>query len=87
MHKNVLAQIHIVVWGMAGGGGVAGVFRAQLAAHVSVLSSEKICKNLEIHAHCKAMFQKQGPADLQPFRHDEEYIRCRIRYRAVYDMT
>ncbi len=62
MHKNVLAQIHIVVWGMAGGGGVARVFRAQSAAQVSVLSLEKICKIVVIHAHCKTLFQKQGPA-------------------------
>jgi hypothetical protein len=70
--------------GYGRGGGVARVFRAQSAAQVSVLSLEKICKNVETHAHCKTMFQKQGPADLQPFRHDEEYIRCRLRYRVRY---
>jgi hypothetical protein len=63
---------------------VAHVFRAQSAAQVSVLSLEKICKNVEIHTHCKTMFQKQDPADLQPFRHDEEYTRCHIRYRIRY---
>ena len=50
----------------------------------SFLSLEKICKNVETHAHCKTMFQKQGQADLQPFRHDEESIRHRIRYRIRY---
>ena len=63
MHKNVLAQR----------GSVARVFRAQSASQVSVLSLEKICKNLETHAQSKTRFQRQGPADLQPFRHDEEY--------------
>ncbi len=29
-------------------------------------------------------FQRQGPADLQPFRHGEKYIRCRIRYSIRY---
>ncbi len=84
MHKNDLAQINIFVWCMAGGGGVARVFRAQSAAQVSVLSLEKISKNVETHAHCKTMFQKQGQADLQPFRHDEEFILCRIRHRIRY---
>ncbi len=77
LHKKVLAQIHIIGRGMAGG-------RCCTASQVSVLSKEKICKNLETHAQSKTRFQKQGPADLQPFRHDEEYLRCRIRYRILY---
>ncbi len=80
LHRSTLS------FGAWPGGGVAGVseHRDNWRHKVSVLSSEKICKNLEIHAHCKTMFQKQDPADLQPFRHDEEYIRCRIRYRLRY---
>ncbi len=74
-------------YGWGPGGGVARVFRAQSASQVSVLSSEKICKNLETHAQrlqSKIRFQRQGPADLQPFRHDGEYLRRRIRYRIRY---
>jgi hypothetical protein len=78
LHRSTLS------FGVWQGGGVARVFRAQSAAQVSVLSLEKITKNVETHAHCKTMFQKQGQADLKPFRHHEEYILCRIQYRIRY---
>jgi hypothetical protein len=81
LHKNVLAQIHIVVRSMAGWR-CCTCFQSTIG--VRVLSSEKICKNLETHAQSKTRFQRQGPADLQPFRNDEEYLRCRIRYRIRY---
>ncbi len=41
----------------------------------------KELQNLETHAHSKTSFQRQGPADLQPFRHEEKYIQCRFWYR------
>ncbi len=78
LHKSTLS---VGVWL---GVGVARVFRAQSASQVSEPSSEKSCKNLETHVESKTRFQRQGPADLQPFRHDEEYLQCRIRCRILY---
>jgi hypothetical protein len=72
LHRSTLS------FGVWLGGGAARVFRAQSASQVSVLSSERICKILETHAQSKTSFQRQGLADLQPFRHDEKYLRCRI---------
>ncbi len=79
LHKSTLSVGVCLV------GSVARVFRAQSASQVSEVSSEKNCKTLETHAHSKTSFQRQGPADLklserQPFRHEEKYIRCSIRY-------
>ena len=74
--------------------GVACVVRAQSASQVSDPSSEKSCKFFEIQVQSNTRCQRQCPADLQPFRHDEEYLRCRIRYRIrnhilyiVYDIV
>ncbi len=80
LHRSTV----ILPFGVWLGRGVAHVFRAQLASQISVLSSEKICKNLETHVQSKNRFQRQGPADLQPFKHDEEYLQCRIRYHIRY---
>ena len=52
--------------------GVARVFRAQSESQVSEPSSEKSCKNIETHVESNTRFRRQGPADLQPFIHDEE---------------
>ncbi len=70
------------------GVGVARVFRTQSTSQVSELrlpSSEKSCRNFETHEESKTRFQRQGPADLQPFRHDEECLLCRIRCRMRYN--
>ncbi len=74
MLKTVPAQIHTVaralgVWLRVS---VARVFRAQSESQVSEPSSEKSCKNIEKHVESNTRFQRQGPADLQPFIHDEE---------------
>jgi len=64
--------------------GVARVVRAQSASQVSDPSSEKSCNFFETQVESKTRVQRQCLADLQPFRHDEEYLRCRIRYRIRY---
>ena len=78
LHKSTLS---LGVWLRVG---VACVFRAQSESQVSEPSSEKSCKNIETHVESNTRFQRQCPADLQPFRHDEEYLRCRIRHRLRY---
>ena len=52
--------------------GVARVVRAQSASQVSDPSSEKSCKFFETQVESNTRCQRQCPADLQPFRHDEE---------------
>ena len=64
--------------------GVARVFRVQSASQVSELRSENSCKSHETHVASKPRFQRQGPAELQPYRHGGEYLRCRIRCRIRY---
>ena len=66
LHKSTLS---LGVWLRVS---VARVFRAQSESQVSELSSEKSCKNIETHVESNTRFQRQGPADLQPFIHDEE---------------
>ncbi len=56
------------------------VVHRRTVSQVSEVSLEKNCKNLETHAHSKTRFQRQGPADLQPFRHEEKYIQCCFQY-------
>ncbi len=48
------------------------VVRAQSASQVSDPSSEKSCKIFETQVESNTRCQQQCPADLQPFRHDEE---------------
>ena len=63
-------------------------------SQVSDPSSEKSCKFFETQVESNTRCQRQCSADLQPCRHDEEYLRCRMRYRIrhrilyiVYDIV
>ncbi len=78
MHKSTLS---LGVWL---GVGVARVFRAQSASQVSETSSEKSDKNIETHVESRTRFQRQGPADLKPFRHCDM---MRNTYDFVYDVV
>ncbi len=86
MHKTVPAHIHTVARGMAEGW-CCTCCRAQSASQVSDPSSEKSCKFFETQVESNTRCQRQCSADLQPCRHDEEYLRCRIRYRIRRTMS
>jgi hypothetical protein len=69
-----------------GWGSVLHVFSGHNRRHKSVSRAQKRAAKILTHVESKTRFQRQGPADLQPFRHDEEYLRCRIRCRIRHRM-
>ncbi len=53
---------------------VLHLFSGQNRSHKSVSQAQKRAAKILRHVESNTRFQRQGPADLQPFIHDEEIL-------------